>query len=115
MKREQDIYKTTTNIATDELIVSEEKQAELAEMNGFVEWTATLAPVSDFPMTTDMEIIDVRKWWQWIIPLRTVYVVDDVVCGEPRLEVDGSGMDEVEYTFRSDEPFVKKYRWAWKT
>ena len=87
----------------------------LAEMDGFVEWAATFAPISDFPMTTDMEIVDARKWWQWIIPLRTVYVADDVVCGEPNFGVDGSGMGEVEHTFTSDKPFVKEYRWAWKS
>ena len=86
----------------------------IAEMEGFVEWHATFAPIEDFPPTTDMEIVDVRKWWQWIIPLRTVYVADDVVCTESNQMVDGNGFDEIEYAFTSDKPFIKQYRWAWK-
>ena len=83
----------------------------VAEMNGYAEWKATFFPEAVVPHSASMTVIEGRKWWQWIIPLRTLYEAD-AVRYESGYKVIG---DEFEYTFTSNEPFTKRYKWVWKT
>ena len=78
-----------------------------------IEWTASVEdfhrPIALTETATSLQIILPRKWWQWIIPLRTVYEGDVFVEG-------GEVVDDcvLEYNFTKDGPMNVRLKWAWQ-
>ena len=87
---------------------------------GAKEWTATLESFPEFSVeqfnsrletTHTMEFVMPRKWWQWIIPLRTVYSGSSKYNGGEKVEEGDESF--FNSTFYVDN-LEKRYEFAWK-